>query len=190
MEDRRSGPGGLLVHVGSGVTPLPRGEWVIGRAPESDVRLDDDRVSRRHAVVRYGPEGWELTDGGSLNGIWLAGRQLQRMPVPPGGVTVLVGGKDGVPVRLAPDRTRSAPGPAGPGDPARRHDPAPGTSPAGVRFQEVTPEWTGWASSSGSQAEADPGPVPDQGPAERLRAFVRHAVEAARPHRRRPGDDG
>ena len=96
MEDRRSGPGGLLVHVGSSTTPLPRGEWVIGRAPESDVLIDDDRVSRRHAVVRYGPEGWELRDGGSLNGIWLAGRQVQRIPVPPGGVTVLVGGKDGV----------------------------------------------------------------------------------------------
>jgi hypothetical protein len=187
MEDRRSGPGGLLVHVGSSTTPLPRGEWVIGRAPEADVRIDDDRVSRRHAVVRHGPQGWELTDGGSLNGIWLAGRQLQRIPVPPGGVTVLVGGKDGVAVRLVPDRTRSAPGPAVPGDATPGPAPAPGTMPAGVRFQEVTPEWTGWASPPAEPAEQQ---AEEQGAAGRLRAFVRHAVDAARPKGRRPGDQG
>ena len=181
MEDRRSGPGGLLVHVGPATTPLPRGEWVIGRAPEADVYIDDDRVSRRHAVCRYGPEGWEITDGGSLNGIWLAGRQLQRIRVPPGGVTVLVGGKDGVPVRLVPDRTRSAPGRAGPGDAARGPAPAPGTSPAGVRFQEVTPEWKGWAEPPAEPAEL----AEEPGAAGRLRAFVRNAVEAARPKGRR-----
>jgi hypothetical protein len=185
MEDRRSGQGGLLVHVGPAATPLPRGEWVIGRGPDADVRIDDDRVSRRHAVVRHGPEGWEITDGGSLNGIWLAGRQLQRIPVPPGGVTVLVGGKDGVPVRFVPDRTRSAPGPAGPGDAAPGPAPAPGTSPAGVRFQEVTPEWKGWVTPDPAEPLE---PAEEPGPAGRLRAFLRHAVDAARPKGRRPGD--
>ena len=183
MEDRRRGPGGLVVHVGPATTPLPRGEWVIGRAPEADVRIDDDRVSRRHAVVRYGVSGWELVDGGSLNGIWLAGRQVQRIPVPPGGVTVLVGGKDGVPVRLAPDRSAvAASEAAGPGGNAPGSAPAPGTSPAGVRFQEVTPEWTGWKSPA-----ADP--VQDGSPAGRLRSLVRHAVEAARPKGRRADGD-
>ncbi len=174
MEDRRRGPGGLVVHVGSATTPLPRGEWVIGRAPEADVRIDDDRVSRRHAVVRYGVGGWELVDGGSLNGIWLAGRQVQRIPVPPGGVTVLVGGKDGVPVRLAPDRSSVAPEPSDPGAGGPGPDPAPGTSPAGVRFQEATPEWTGWQTTSPSER------VPNGSAVGRWRSIARRVLEAAR----------
>jgi hypothetical protein len=192
MEDRRRGPGGLVVHVGSGTTPLPRGEWVIGRAPEADVRIDDDRVSRRHALVRYGVSGWELVDGGSLNGIWLAGRQVQRIPVPPGGVTVLVGGKDGVPVRLVPNRSPVTPGAAVPGDAAPGPATPPGTSPAGVRFQEVTPDWTGWRSSApdgpARDEPAPDAPAPDEGAAARLRSLVRHAVDAARPKGRRADD--
>ena len=174
MQDRRRGPGGLVVRVGPATTPLPRGEWVIGRAPEADVRIDDDRVSRRHAVVRYDVSGWELVDGGSLNGIWLAGRQVHRIPVPAGGVTVLVGGKDGVPVRLAPDRSSVSSEPSDPHAGAPGPGPAPGTSPAGVRFQDVTPEWTGWRSPSPAERAQD-GSV-----AGRWRALVRQAVEAAR----------
>jgi hypothetical protein len=127
--------------------PLGVGEWVIGRAPDSDIRIDDDRVSRRHAIVRASADGWELSDGGSLNGIWLDGKQVHRVAVPPGGLTVRFGGKDGVPVRLLPDRA-AVEAPGGPdlghayhADPG---DPADMTSPVGVRFQEVTPEWTGW----------------------------------------------
>jgi len=180
MEDSRRGPGGLVVHVGPTTTPLPRGEWVIGRAPEADVRIDDDRVSRRHAVVRYGASGWEIVDGGSLNGIWLAGRQVQQVLVPPGGLAVLIGGKDGVRVRLAPDRSPLPAGPSGAGVAAPGPAPAPGTSPAGVRFQEVTPEWTGW--NQPAPADAEPDPAPAGG----LRSLVRHALDAARPKGRRP----
>jgi hypothetical protein len=125
--------------------PLPVGEWAIGRAPESDIRIDDDKVSRRHALVRALAGGWELMDGGSLNGIWLDGRQVQRLLIPPGGVTVLFGGRDGVPVRLLPDRAGTVsdrPGPSGGADGAPGPAPAPGTSPAGVRFEHVTPQWT------------------------------------------------
>src|SRR3954470_4706108 len=138
MEERRRGPRRLLVLVAHTWMPLPVGEWVIGRAPESDIRIDDDRVSRRHAVVRASADGWELSDGGSLNGIWLDGRQVQRMAVPPGGVTVRIGGKDGVPVRLLPDRATTAPEPSGrpdidDADGVGPADPASMTSPVGVR---------------------------------------------------------
>jgi ABC transport system ATP-binding/permease protein len=150
MEERRRGPRRLLVHVAHTWMPLAVGEWVIGRAPESDIRIDDDRVSRRHAVVRASSDGWELSDGGSLNGIWLDGKQVQRVVVPPGGLTVRFGAKDGVPVRLLPDRAAAEP----PGAPdlgsasgGRPVEPADMTSPVGVRFQEVTPEWAGWEPS-------------------------------------------
>jgi hypothetical protein len=52
-----------------------------------------------------------------------------------------------------------------------------------VRFQDVTPDWTGWQSSAAQE------PVPDEGAARRLRSLVRHAVDAARPKGRRP-DEG
>jgi ABC transport system ATP-binding/permease protein len=150
MEARRRGPRRLFVHVAHTWTPLPVGEWVIGRSPESDIRIDDDRVSRRHAVVRASADGWELSDGGSLNGIWLDDKQVPRVAVPLGGVTVRFGGKDGVPVRLLPDRATAAAESSGRPDidhasGADAIDPAPMTSPVGVRFEEVTPEWTGWA---------------------------------------------
>jgi pSer/pThr/pTyr-binding forkhead associated (FHA) protein len=164
MEDRRRGPRRLLVHVGHTWMPLPVGEWVIGRAPESDIRIDDDRVSRRHGVVRALPSGWELTDGGSLNGIWLDGRQVQRAVIPPAGLTALFGGRDGVPVRLLPDRAGIVPETAGPVGDGDVVEPAPahGTSPAGVRFEQVTPEWTGWAETGAA-------------PTGWLRSFVRQA---------------
>jgi pSer/pThr/pTyr-binding forkhead associated (FHA) protein len=184
MQDRRRGPGGLVVHVGVATTPLPRGEWVIGRGPEADVRIDDDRVSRRHALVRYAGSGWELLDGGSLNGIWLAGRQVHRIPVPPAGVTVLIGGKEGVRVRLSPDRSSIGPEPADPDIADPGPDPAPGTSPAGVRFQEVTPEWTGWRSPSPAER-----PPNGSGAARRWSSLVRHAVETARAKGRRRNAD-
>ncbi|HVN13907.1 MAG TPA: FHA domain-containing protein [Kineosporiaceae bacterium] len=176
MEDSRPGPRRLLVHVGHTWMPLPVGEWVIGRAPDSDILIDDDRVSRRHAVVRALSSGWELADGGSLNGIWLDGRQVQRAPIPAAGLTVLFGGRDGVPVRLLPVRTRAATEPAGPaanGAARPGPTPAPGTLPAGVRFQEVTPEWTAPESVLGPPGGEETG-------VRRLRAFMRQAGRLVR----------
>jgi pSer/pThr/pTyr-binding forkhead associated (FHA) protein len=43
----------------------------IGRAPDSDIFLDDVTVSRRHAKLTYSPLGWTLVDVGSLNGSYV-----------------------------------------------------------------------------------------------------------------------
>jgi hypothetical protein len=43
----------------------------IGRHPESDIFLDDITVSRRHAEIRRGAEGFSLHDVGSLNGTYV-----------------------------------------------------------------------------------------------------------------------
>lgn len=43
----------------------------IGRHPDSDISLDDITVSRRHAEVERSPEGYVVTDSGSLNGTYL-----------------------------------------------------------------------------------------------------------------------
>jgi len=51
---------------------------VIGRAPESDLRLDDSGVSRRHAELRYADGEVELIDLGSTNGVTVNGTPVGR----------------------------------------------------------------------------------------------------------------
>ncbi len=43
----------------------------VGRHPESDIFLDDITVSRRHAEIRRGEDGFSLHDVGSLNGTYV-----------------------------------------------------------------------------------------------------------------------
>jgi DNA-binding winged helix-turn-helix (wHTH) protein len=52
------------------------GEWLIGRAPECAVRLDDDTVSRHHAVLRASEEQASIEDLGSKNGCYLRAERL------------------------------------------------------------------------------------------------------------------
>src|SRR4051812_23822808 len=42
-----------------------------GRHPDSEIFLDDVTVSRRHAEFRCGPEGYRVSDVGSLNGTYV-----------------------------------------------------------------------------------------------------------------------
>lgn len=46
----------------------------IGRAPESDIWLNDPRVSRRHAEIRRNDAGFTVHDNGSRNGTFLKGK--------------------------------------------------------------------------------------------------------------------
>src|SRR6201995_2027124 len=62
---------------------LPRGErvpldrpLVIGRAPASDLVLDDPSVSRAHAEIVVDEDGAVLQDVGSSYGTFVDGRQL------------------------------------------------------------------------------------------------------------------
>jgi DNA-binding NtrC family response regulator len=76
-------PGGVLqvIVVGrSGLTThrLPAsGSVVVGRGPDSDLRLDDARVSRNHARLRIGSD-LSIQDLGSANGTRLRGQRLQQ----------------------------------------------------------------------------------------------------------------
>lgn len=49
----------------------------IGRAPSSDVFLDDVTVSRNHAVITRLPSGTALRDLGSLNGTYVNRRRIE-----------------------------------------------------------------------------------------------------------------
>jgi pSer/pThr/pTyr-binding forkhead associated (FHA) protein len=48
-------------------------EYVVGRDPACDLVIDDDRVSRRHARLRFDGLDWELNDLGSKNGTLMDG---------------------------------------------------------------------------------------------------------------------
>lgn len=48
----------------------------IGRSPDVDLVLDDDTVSRRHAVLRGDRDGLELEDLGSSNGTSINGNSM------------------------------------------------------------------------------------------------------------------
>jgi pSer/pThr/pTyr-binding forkhead associated (FHA) protein len=65
-----SGPARGMVLV---VESLPA---ELGRSPEADLVLDDDTVSRRHAVLRGDRSGLELEDLGSSNGTNINGNPM------------------------------------------------------------------------------------------------------------------
>lgn len=64
--------------------PLERSEVILGRAAESDVRINDTKVSRQHAQIKTikDPETAEITyllsDLNSRNGIFLNGQKIQE----------------------------------------------------------------------------------------------------------------
>jgi hypothetical protein len=49
----------------------------VGRAPECDVFLDDVTVSRKHAIVTRGSDGYTIDDEGSLNGTYVNRRRVE-----------------------------------------------------------------------------------------------------------------
>jgi DNA-binding winged helix-turn-helix (wHTH) protein len=66
------------VEIGRRKVTLAEGVNVIGRSPDSIIRLDAAGVSRRHALIRIeGGTAW-LEDLGSKNGTLLGGRPLLR----------------------------------------------------------------------------------------------------------------
>jgi hypothetical protein len=81
----KQAPGG----VGAGSLVLPSGERVslgehtttVGRLPESTITIDDGNVSREHARIAPGSNGYVVTDLGStngtlVNGVRIVGQQL------------------------------------------------------------------------------------------------------------------
>jgi len=76
------GQGLLLVKRGPNAGStflLEKDSTSVGRAPESDVFLDDVTVSRRHAQIMRRPDGsFSVSDLGSLNGTYVNGEQVDE----------------------------------------------------------------------------------------------------------------
>ena len=71
----------LVIRLGGGRSgeafPINRELMTIGRAPNSDVFLDDITVSREHARLERTPNGLVLTDQGSLNGTYVNRERIE-----------------------------------------------------------------------------------------------------------------
>ncbi len=64
---------------------LEEGSWLIGRRPECDIRLDDETVSGKHALLTVAPSAYmeglldlHIEDKGSTNGTLVNGKAIKR----------------------------------------------------------------------------------------------------------------
>lgn len=58
------------------VIPLESSRFVIGRAPSSELCLDDPRISRQHTEITWEFERFWIADCGSINGTFVNGARL------------------------------------------------------------------------------------------------------------------
>ncbi len=63
----------------------------VGRHPDSDIFLDDISVSRRHATFTRTPNGFVISDLGSLNGSYVNRDRIDSDVVLSGGDEVQIG---------------------------------------------------------------------------------------------------
>lgn len=80
LDDLPEGTGMLLVKRGPGAGSrfaLDQEVVSAGRHPESVIFLDDVTVSRRHAEILRGPNGYSVRDVGSLNGTYLNRERIE-----------------------------------------------------------------------------------------------------------------
>ncbi len=85
--------------------------WVIGKALDADIRLDQSEIDAHHAVLTEYPDGYALADLGSLAGTYVNGRRLE--PQQPSWVSEddqIVVGRTAAPW---PSRSRPSAPPAG-----------------------------------------------------------------------------
>ncbi|MCA9213207.1 MAG: GGDEF domain-containing protein [Planctomycetales bacterium] len=59
-----------------GLWELDRESLTLGRAKDCDIQLDDDSVSREHAVIRHDLDGYTIKDLGSTNGTWVNDKRV------------------------------------------------------------------------------------------------------------------
>lgn len=68
---------------------LGRERVSVGRGQKNGLRLADETVSRRHALVEFEGGGHVLTDLNSTNGSFVNGRRVERLRLKPGDRIVL-----------------------------------------------------------------------------------------------------
>ena len=67
--------------TGTRVLIVPGREVRIGRAPDNDLVLPGEKVSRHHARLRWTDDGWVIEDLGSANGTTVDGNRIKAAVV-------------------------------------------------------------------------------------------------------------
>jgi DNA-binding NtrC family response regulator len=88
-------PGLVKVYAGQAAAfepiPLSDDALVLGRGEECSLRLDDGRMSRRHAEVARHAGRWIVRDLGSRNGTFVDGRPIAGHATPDDGAVLTLG---------------------------------------------------------------------------------------------------
>jgi ABC-type multidrug transport system ATPase subunit/pSer/pThr/pTyr-binding forkhead associated (FHA) protein len=84
------------------------GTYRIGRDPESDIFIDDSRVSWSHGVLRVDGDGWILEDVGSTNGTFVGASRVRRIALDADYVVRLGNPEDGPILRCMPSQAAPA----------------------------------------------------------------------------------
>src|SRR4249920_1609314 len=70
----------LAVRAQGSDRTLPAGpSYTIGRDPQSDIVVDEDRVSWQHAVLKLDSGSWVLEDTGSTNGTYVGPERVSKV---------------------------------------------------------------------------------------------------------------
>ena len=135
--DRAISPGDLPLYVraqGSDRMLQAGPSYRIGRDPESDIVVEDPRVSWHHAVLRLERDFWLLEDSGSTNGTFVGLDRVRQVPITGNCLVRLGHPEDGPAVSCSLGRAPAA----GHGDTAVAD--APAHTPSGApAAQPVTP---------------------------------------------------
>ena len=75
-----------------GMQLLEEDEFSIGRSPDCELPISDNSVSRKHAMLVRGPDGYVVRDLGSTNGTLVNEKQIQGDCLLRSGDTIRVGG--------------------------------------------------------------------------------------------------
>jgi pSer/pThr/pTyr-binding forkhead associated (FHA) protein len=83
----------LLIKTATETTEFPLTAPVvrIGRAPDNDIWIDDERVSRHHARLVQRADSYEIIDLGSANGLKMGQERISRRLLAPGDVVRVSG---------------------------------------------------------------------------------------------------
>ena len=60
------------------VYALGMGTTSIGRSPDNDIHIPEERVSRKHAQIAFGPGGYAIYDLNSENGTYVNGNRIRE----------------------------------------------------------------------------------------------------------------
>ena len=77
----------LVIYIGSDSGhrhKLNRGFMTIGRSPQADITIEDDRISRIHGVIEWMGDTITIEDKGSTNGTYVDTQKVNRAILPPG----------------------------------------------------------------------------------------------------------